>query len=122
MGRQVIFTCDVTDEDPYTLIDWIVDVPTLDETFDTSAQAEELIEMGFVLGEQIVKNSSQFHINLTIPANAQNNNTEVTCRSNGFELDFGETASLKVLGEYHFNCHMHWNLSNPNPELQTPQY
>lgn len=99
IGKNVTFTCAVVDD---YLIDWIVQIPAISKSFDTSslAMVTELYARGFTLGELMETHRNfEYKINLTVPAVQEHNNTKVLCRSFGLDVSFSYQASLKILGE-----------------------
>ena len=96
------FSC-ATQDDYLDYIEWIVLIPAIAgvKRFDTSSESmvTELTARGFILGDLIENEDYKYHINLTVPALKKHNNTEVRCRYIGFDAEFSDPASLKILGE-----------------------
>ena len=95
------FNC-ATEDEPF--IDWVVLIPAISERrFETSSQVmvTELNARGFILGDLIESEDFTYHMNLTVPALREHNNTEVICRAfASFDgAAFSYPASLKILGE-----------------------
>ena len=103
IGKNVTFNCAARDGF-LEYIEWIVLIPAVARAkrFDTSSlkMVAELTARGFILGDLIESGNNRYHINLTIPAFTEHNNTEVRCRylRHG-DSEFSNLASLKILGE-----------------------